>query len=192
MILGVGIIFWDNITEGIIKTHKEGILTETNLMVNRQQKTDYAIKLAKENPSLSLGIHLNLTFGKPILVKEKVPSLVIGEGVFSEPHKGNLELLAPYLEKINLKEAKNELETQILYFKKLIGELPSHIDCHHHLHRHPRILPIIIELALKYNLPVTLPLWDDKKGNRQLQNWACEKLHQAGILTTDHIIFSFK
>ncbi|WP_258871175.1 ChbG/HpnK family deacetylase [Virgibacillus dokdonensis] len=53
------------VTEGIIKAHTEGIVQSTTLMMNGKA-TQYAIAKAKKQPSLQVGIHLVLTWGKPL------------------------------------------------------------------------------------------------------------------------------
>lgn len=49
---------------------------------------------------------------------------------------------------------RQELENQIQKFQELTGEMPTHIDGHHHVHRLPRIAPIVKSIAKKYDLPV--------------------------------------
>ena len=61
----------EGISEGIIKAHLEGVVTSTTLMANMPAAA-YAIKLAQKTPDLGVGIHLNLTTGRPISTPEKV------------------------------------------------------------------------------------------------------------------------
>ena len=70
------------INHAIIDTHQEGILTSTTLMTNTPG-FEHAIKLAKENPKLGVGVHLVLTFLKPL--SQDVPSLVDEKGDFYRP-----------------------------------------------------------------------------------------------------------
>ncbi len=72
-------------TLGIIKAHKEGIITSASLMPT----SDYfeeSVKLCKENPSLAIGIHLTIAdiTQRPVLSPELVPSLVTPNGFFYE------------------------------------------------------------------------------------------------------------
>src|SRR5215831_1104571 len=80
------------ITDGILLTHRKGLLTSTSLMVN-QPATEYAIRRAPEVPDLSIGIHLNLTEGKPVLAGEEVRTLVNPAGEFIGPAEMGSRLL---------------------------------------------------------------------------------------------------
>ena len=71
----------ESITDAIIDTHLNGIMTSTTLMVN-MQGFDYAVQKAKENPTLGLGIHFNLTEGKPVGSPNFIPDLLDENGLF--------------------------------------------------------------------------------------------------------------
>ena len=58
---------------GILDSHKHGIVNSTTMMMNAKA-TEHAIEIAKGTPSLRVGIHLVMTWGKPLLTD--VPSLV--------------------------------------------------------------------------------------------------------------------
>src|SRR5690242_5450713 len=45
------------VNEAIIRAHREGVLTSTSLMVTGAAAAE-AVRLAKENPRLAVGIHL--------------------------------------------------------------------------------------------------------------------------------------
>ena len=48
-----------SVNSAVIRAHREGILTSASLMVN-ESGFDEAVKLAKENPRLGVGLHLTL------------------------------------------------------------------------------------------------------------------------------------
>ncbi len=52
------------VNEGIIKAHREGVLTSATLMAN-MPGFDHAVGLAKDNPGLGVGIHLNMVVAFP-------------------------------------------------------------------------------------------------------------------------------
>src|SRR5476651_2669702 len=72
-----------SVNEAVVRAHRDGILTTASLMVN-EPGFDEAVKLAKENPSLGVGLHLTLLCGKSALPPEKIPSLVNSRGEFSK------------------------------------------------------------------------------------------------------------
>ena len=57
-------------------------MTTASLMVN-EPGFDEAVKLAKENPKLGVGLHLTLLCGHSALPPEKIPGLANPRGEFS-------------------------------------------------------------------------------------------------------------
>src|SRR5262245_49085000 len=111
------------ITEGILLTHRKGLLTSASLMVN-QPATEYAVRKAPEAPQLGIGIHLNLTEGKPVLPKERVPTLVNPAGEFPGPAEMGRRLLRW---RASTAEIEAEFRAQIRLMKSL-GLVPTHAD----------------------------------------------------------------
>jgi predicted glycoside hydrolase/deacetylase ChbG (UPF0249 family) len=46
------------------------------------------------------------------------------------------------------------LQRQLDRFHELVGRLPTHLDSHHNVHRDPLLLPVFLELADRYRLPL--------------------------------------
>lgn len=139
---------------GIIEAYRSGIVTSTTLMVNMPGFSS-AVTLAKENPSLGVGIHLVLTAGKPIA--KNVPSL-IDQKTHDFYKKEN------YDEKILAADVEKEWEAQIQRFKET-GLSMTHIDSHHHVHMNPKLLPIALKLADKYQVAL-------RQSNKELNTGA--------------------
>jgi len=130
---------------GIIDTHLKGIVTSATMMMNAKA-TKHAISLAKDTPSLKVGVHLVLTWGKPLL--DDVPSLVDETGKFK---KQIVVYSNPF--SISLDDLEREWTAQIE--KCLDVDLtPSHLDSHHHVHGIKEFYPVIKKLSDKYKLPV--------------------------------------
>jgi len=127
---------------GIIDAHVNGIVTSTTLMVN-MPAAKHASSLAKKYPSLGVGVHFNLTVGKPIHLN--VPSLVNDKGYFHSKKD--------VLNKANVIEIEKELRAQINEFFTL-GLSPSHIDTHHNLHGTEPVSSIVKVLGEEYQLPI--------------------------------------
>jgi predicted glycoside hydrolase/deacetylase ChbG (UPF0249 family) len=51
-------------------------------------------------------------------------------------------------------EAEAEIGRQLERFTELTGQLPTHIDSHHHVHRDPRRLPAFQAVAERHRLPL--------------------------------------
>jgi predicted glycoside hydrolase/deacetylase ChbG (UPF0249 family) len=131
------------VNSGILRAHKEGIVTSTTLMVN-MGGAGQAYAIAKATPSLGVGIHINLTGGKP--VSEGVESLLGPDGSFLK-----LPALAECARRDHL---EREIGAQIAAFQAA-GLAPTHIDSHHHVHRLiPAVGDIVSRLAGELGLPV--------------------------------------
>jgi chitin disaccharide deacetylase len=132
------------INYGIIDTHKNGIVNSATMMMN-MPGVSHAVELAKENPTLQLGIHLVLTCGRPLL--SDVPSLM--------DEQGNFKKMNDFIRDHNLSlmELEREWTAQIEKFIDF-GLTATHFDSHHHVHTIPEFLPVVQSLSNKYNLPV--------------------------------------
>ena len=159
------------VSKGIIKAHQFGVVKSTSVMVNLEGLEE-SVRLLKENPHLDVGVHINVTFGKPLKGKE-VPSLVDDAGVFWR--KPNLlKKYAVY------EDLKREIEAQLNLALKL-GLNITHIDSHHHIHaQDERVMEICINLAKKYHL-----------GLRSIDEHTNEIIRKAHIPTADRFIGYF-
>lgn len=140
----------NGMNEGILKCYQSGILTSTSIMAGGDA-FESAVTIANENPELDLGIHLTLVAGKPVLNKNKIPSLLNRSGNFFENYK---EFSKAYISRrFDQNEIKNELSAQI---KKALdaGLQLSHIDSHQHIHCFPKVLGVVIELSKTFGIPI--------------------------------------
>ncbi|HUO86079.1 MAG TPA: ChbG/HpnK family deacetylase, partial [Thermoanaerobaculia bacterium] len=67
------------INEGIFTAHRDGIVSSATLMVAYPAAVEAATALA-DHPRLGVGLHVQLTGGRPTLPAGRVPSLVDAEG----------------------------------------------------------------------------------------------------------------
>lgn len=140
----------EGVTLGIIKGHKDGIISSTSLMVNMIY-SEKAAYLSKKYPNLGLGVHLNVTIGKPVSDPNCIKSLVNDEGLFYSSKDYSNDRV-----RIEEKELLIEFESQIGKFIELTGKKPDHIDCHH-MYDFFGIYPKITEyLIKKYQVPMRL------------------------------------
>ncbi len=136
------------VNAGIVEAHRRGIVTAASLMPNLPAAED-ALGLARQHPVLDLGLHLTLTAGRPLSPPERVPSLVDADGRFL-----GLAGLVPRLTlgRVSRDQMHRELSAQ---FEWAIaqGVSPSHLDSHHHVHVHPLVAPIVLDLARQAGVP---------------------------------------
>lgn len=135
------------VNEAIITCYQKGILTSTSLMV-RGEKANTAIQFAQENPDLGVGLHLVLCCGKSALTPTEIPHLVDKNGNFSSsPEIAGLKYqFIPQAKE----ELRKEIKAQLQAFKNT-GLQISHVDGHLHLHTHPLVLEILVELAEEFD-----------------------------------------
>lgn len=131
---------------GIVAAHERGIVTSTSLMVNAPA-AEAAFTEARRLPSLATGLHFVLTFGRPAGPAAPLARLLDGERRFRRNGTGVHEQARP-------DEVRDELRAQLRRFEDGVGRPPTHIDGHHHVHRHPGILRAVIEEAGRLGIPV--------------------------------------
>ena len=129
--------------------HRWGLLHCASLMAAAPE-TEAAFRLAQELPGLCLGVHLTLIQGRAVLPPEKIPHLVDTQGRFhNHPVTAGWRYFwQPRL----LPEIKRELAAQIEAVLA-VGLTPWHLNGHVNLHLHPRIFPVVVDLAREYQLP---------------------------------------
>lgn len=156
----------EGVSRGILEAHHKGIVTSTSTMVNMPYAAE-AIATAQETaPQLGLGLHLVLSFGKPISPPETVPSLVTETGTFVSTFN---EMLAK-LPTFSVDDLRTELNAQYDHFVALAGTKPDHIDCHHGTtYFRPEAYDIMMTIADKHDLPYRRPIWLDEPLNAEFE-----------------------
>ena len=139
------------VTEGILKAHREGIVTSTTAMMNLPHAQE-ALRRAAEHPRLGVGVHLNSTYGRPLLPAAQVSTLLDEKGIFLRP-----EVQMMRATEINPDQVRAEWRAQVEAFGAS-GREPDHLDCHHSAHVHPAFFAVYLELAEEYHLPVRMPI----------------------------------
>ncbi|MGE5527738.1 MAG: carbohydrate deacetylase [Patescibacteria group bacterium] len=133
------------VNRGIVYAHTNGIVTSTTLMVNMPGFAD-AVALAGRTPGLAVGLHLNLTYGRPVLPPWRVPSLVDSEGAFVRDPRY-------VIDRGRVEEIEAEFAAQAERFTAT-GLALSHLDSHHHLHAEVKFLAPMARLAQKAGVTV--------------------------------------
>ena len=137
------------INAGIIKGHQEGFITSTSLMPSAPCWQE-AVRLAKENPRLGIGVHLTLVGGVPsVLPKEQVSSLLDDDGFFLPDYVAFAKRY--YSGAVKRSELEAELRAQ-LERALSCGVNITHIDSHQHTHVLPGINSLVLKLSNEYNI----------------------------------------
>lgn len=130
---------------GIIEAHKNGVLTSTTLMVT-MPAAKHAAKLMQDVPDLGVGLHINISLGKPLT---DGLSIIDASNTLVKPQF--LEDKPPY----DTQDVYNEIKAQYDLFLELTGQKPTHFDTH--LFTSDKITSVqeaVIQLANEVKLPV--------------------------------------
>jgi predicted glycoside hydrolase/deacetylase ChbG (UPF0249 family) len=127
---------------------REGILTSTTVMANMPYFEEVA-GLKAACSWVSIGLHVNLTSGRPVLPPEAVPSLVDREGNFLST---NTFVYRVWMGKVDREHMLAEIEAQLKRLKETV-DCVSHFDSHHHIHsRSPRVLDVMLQVGKSHGL----------------------------------------
>ena len=165
-----------SISDGIILGIREGYITSTSIMANITW-AEYSIQKALEYNIDCIGLHINLTVGKPIL---KNDNLINNNGQF---YYNKEQIENP---KLTYQDAYNEIMAQVNVISNYSdGKLKiDHLDTHHHLMDNPNIKQAIVDIAQKLNLPI-------RKCNN-VQNIKCPDFLYKGFTINNVSIDSIK
>ena len=131
------------VNRGIVEAHVRGIVTSTSIMATAPE-FEHAVELARQRPSLAVGVHLVLTEQRPLSGAAATASLVRRDGTF-EPHLK--QLLAKRLRGlVSMQEVRRELDAQIRRVRSA-GIAINHLDGHQHVHVLPGVARVVAELA---------------------------------------------
>jgi hopanoid biosynthesis associated protein HpnK len=189
------------VNEAIVEAHRRGILTVASLMVSGGAAGD-AIERARSVPTLHVGLHLVVVEGRPVLPPQLVPDLVNTDGEFST------QLARAGFRYFFQPAAKRQLGREIrAQFEAFLGTglALDHVNAHNHMHVHPTILSLILEIGSEYGLKAVrvpieppLPSWRASRKNlaSRLSWWIFlwpwmqlmkTRLRRAGIRTNDFV-----
>jgi predicted glycoside hydrolase/deacetylase ChbG (UPF0249 family) len=140
------------VNQGIIECFEAGSITSTTLMVNTGGVRD-AVRLARRHPDLGVGLHFNLTQGKPVSAAGEIPSLVDDCGRFHRRARFEKKMILGH---INPRDLEKEFAAQLNKFKAW-GLGLTHIDSHHHVHMFGPVFKIASNYARDLGLPLRVP-----------------------------------
>jgi predicted glycoside hydrolase/deacetylase ChbG (UPF0249 family) len=130
------------VTKGILESHRRGIVRSASLIVTADSSAE-AAALARMEPDLEVGLHIDLVGGWPVSDPAAVRSLVDDEGRFL----GLAELTRRLLSgRIRAREVAAELRAQAALARSW-GILPLAWDSHRHVHLMPPVARVVGRIA---------------------------------------------
>lgn len=148
------------VSRGIVEAIRNGNVTTTTAMMCQPSSQDHVAKFG-EQVCGRIGLHLQLTDGKPLSDPLTIPSLADNAGNFIRKGKD--------LGDVDCREVHQEWRLQLAAIRSL-GIEPVHVDSHHDVHWRPQALDAYIEIAREEELPV--------RGGPQ---WLVERLRENGV-----------
>jgi len=138
----------DGVNRGIAEAHRNGIVTSASVLANGAAFVA-AVELALAMPGMGVGVHLNLSDGRPSADRETITTLLNDEGEFAGGPEGLLLRLAR--RGVELKEVEREWDAQIALVREA-GIAPTHLDGHKHVHMLPGLFEIALRLAKRHGI----------------------------------------
>ena len=196
----------EGVNRGIAEAHRKGLVTSTSLLANGPSFA-YALEIARANPELGVGVHLNLSDGPPTANSKDVGGLLNEAGELEGGPESLLLRIAS--RSLNLEEVEREWDAQI---RKIRDSriTPTHLDGHKHVQMLPGLFEVALRLAKKYGIRairvsheesklrallssggeqksgVVLKQGVQARGLKLLARDAREMADHAGLVTCDH------
>lgn len=197
------------VNRAITEAHASGVVTSATLMANSQAFAD-AVERARKLPRLSVGCHVVLLDGDPVLPAEKVPSLLARNNAGARGSR----TLEPSLARFALRAWRGRLRRDEIFqetraqIRKLqaAGVQVSHLDSHKHAHMFPAVLEPLLAAGRECGVrairnpfgpikPLAFAhlarrprLWTRYSQVRALRRWEEDfrrQVESAGMTTTD-------
>jgi hopanoid biosynthesis associated protein HpnK len=184
------------VNEAVERAHRSGILHAASLMVAGPAAAD-AVRRARKLPSLRVGLHLVVIEGPAVLPPAQIPDLVDARGQFPSDQ---LRLGLQYFFRPRVRrQLAAEIRAQFAAFAAT-GLLLDHANAHKHMHLHPTVGRLLIEVGRDFDLralrvpaepPCVLARCGTQVGfgARVLYHWTAllrQQARTAGIATNDH------
>jgi chitin disaccharide deacetylase len=132
------------VNRGIVECHERGIVTSATLMANAEGFAD-AVRLSQSTPQLSIGCHVVLVDGSPVLAPAHISTLLAkSDGRFHEGISGF------GLRALRGRPSRHEIEAEAtaqIHKVQSAGIAVTHLDSHKHTHIFPQVLESLIRAA---------------------------------------------
>ena len=175
----------ERVNHAVARAHREGVLTCASLMVGANA-AHHAVKIARDLPTLRVGLHLVLTDGAATLPRWSIPDLVDARGAFEGSMFEN-GVRFFFLQRVR-RQLAIEIYAQFKAFAATGLEL-DHVNVHKHFHLHPTILSLILEIGPQFGMRA-MRLPRETHGSLFLRPWVAlmqKRLDDAGIAHNDWV-----
>jgi hopanoid biosynthesis associated protein HpnK len=140
------------VNRAIVESHRDGIVTSSTLMANGQAFED-AIAHAKSASRLSVGCHVVLVDGSPVLGGQQASTLFDQKADDGRFYDGlGAFALRAVSGRVDADEIEAEVTAQIRKLQSA-GVSVSHLDTHKHTHILPQVLRALLRAARTCGVP---------------------------------------
>ena len=172
----------ESATNAITEAFKKGLISDTTMLANGEA-FDAAVKSATENGfDKNVGIHFNLTAGKPLTDGIKNFPAFCENGIFHH----RINRLKP-LSKAEKQAVYDELSEQASKMRNA-GFAIDHADSHHHIHTAIFISPIVLKVCDDFGIQkirIHRNIGKIPAYKRAVKNIYNKNLIKRGFKTTD-------
>jgi predicted glycoside hydrolase/deacetylase ChbG (UPF0249 family) len=134
-----------SVNDAVFELAEKKALSSTTVMVNMPHAE--AARDLLEIDGFGVGLHFNLTEGRPIAKLSEVSTLVDGDGRFHD-FKG----LIDGLKSGRVQEAQIDAELQAQWdrLSEILGQAAGHLDSHQNIHKQPGVLRALLSFAREH------------------------------------------
>ena len=136
---------------GVLMGHREGIVSSASLVANGPDYRHAVDTVVRSCPQLGIGLHFNLTSGKPVSSPETVPTLIDDDGFFRWRFTSLLRALSSRRTEL-LQQIELELEAQLDRIASDRIEV-DHLDSERHVHLIPQLFQVVVAAARRRGVP---------------------------------------
>ena len=142
----------ENVNNAIDYCFDKKLITRTTLMANMPCAEDAMHRAREKGYIAKVGLHLNLTAGRPLTEEMAANRVMCDERGFFTADFARSFKTRMFLDAATRRAVEKELRAQLDEYKRLGGML-WHIDSHHHVHTDPSIWMVLNRVLKDY--PVT-------------------------------------
>lgn len=162
--------FSEAVNLGIAKTVEEGPVRTAGLMVN-MKAAEHGLKLL-EGKNCCVGLHVNVSVGKPVCPLKEIPTLVNENGEFypSSRYRSGEDFASH-------EDLYKEITAQYHRFLELTGKKPSYFEAHAVMCRN--LETVLKEIAEEQGLLYQPPFSDFTVGEREVKMCAMHSMEEG-------------
>lgn len=174
------------VNRGIIRAHREGIVTSATLMANGEAFED-AVELARANSSLGVGVHIVLIGGRAIAPKEKLGGLA--------DKNGNLpaSIAQICIKVVTAFTRRSHIEAEMRAQVERVlnaGITPTHLDTHKHLHGNTWFLESLLRVGAEYRIfKIRMPFENLRSAFRRHSGKGLRAMSRRGFVLVSRLSY---